>query len=103
MSDPSPRMIHVTLGVRTADLTADEVRLRVLAAVGDQFTIHHASAYDLADVPGSPEVQLVVCPVRGLLKAFVDDEERADALAKKEGAVLASWTADADYRGEVTA
>ena len=98
-----PRTINVTLAVRTTDLTADEVRLRVLAAVGDQFTIHHASAYDLDDIPDSPEVQLVVCPVRGLVGAFVDDEERADALAKKEGAVLASWSTDADYRGEVTA
>lgn len=98
-----PRTINVSLTVQTADLTADEVRLRVLAAVGDQFTIHHVSAYDLDDIEGSPEIQLVVCPVRGLLGAYVEDEARAEEHAQREGATWAGLPASGDHRGEVTA
>ncbi|OLT13035.1 hypothetical protein BJF79_03810 [Actinomadura sp. CNU-125] len=98
-----PRHITVSLTVRTTDLTPDEVRLRILAAVGDQFEINHASAYDLNSIPDEPEIQLVVCPVRGLLGAYVGDEGRADEHAKREGAAWAGFTVGGDYRGEVTA
>lgn len=97
-----PRDIIVSLTVHTADLTPDEVRLRILAAIGDQFDINHVSAYDVDSLPDSPEIQLVVCPVRGLLGAYVGDEGRADEHAKREGATWGGVTAGGDYRGEVT-
>lgn len=98
-----PRHITVSLTVRTANLTPDEVRLRILAAIGDQFDINHVSAYDLDDFDDSPEIQLVVCPVRGLLGTYVDDEGRADEHAKREGAAWAGLSVGGDHRGEVTA
>lgn len=97
------RSISVMFSVETADLTPDEVRLRILAAVGDQFSIPHISAYDVDDLDDDPEVQLVVCPVRGLLGAYVGDEGRAEDHAKREGAVWAAFTVSGDHRGEVTA
>lgn len=99
-----PRTITVMFTVRTADLTPDEVRLRVLAAVGDQMSIPHISAYDVNDISDDEvDIQLVVCPVRGLLGAYVGDADRAEDHAKREGAVWAGFVTSGDYRGEVTA
>lgn len=61
----------------------------------------HVSSPD-DDAPPA-QVAFVICPLRGLLRIYVDDEEAAAAHAKREGAIIVDWTADADYRGEVTA
>lgn len=55
---------------------------------------------DLTD--DEPTVSVVICPVRGLLRAFVDDEDAASDLARREGAVIVVWAADEDHRNEVT-
>jgi hypothetical protein len=95
--------VHVSLSIEDDTLTADEIRLRILATLGDRFTIQHASAVDLDTVDVVGEVLFVVCPARGLLKTFVDDEDHALELAKEQGAVVVRTYADDDFRGEVTA
>jgi hypothetical protein len=101
---PETRCLSVGITLNTA-LDPQDVHLRILAAVSDLsgVQITDSRVIDLDEIDTSPEVQLVVCPVRGLLAAMVDDEGRATDLAKREGAVVINWGADADYRGEVTA
>ena len=95
--------VYLSLLIET-EQAPEDVQLRVLAHLSDQYKIVNASVHAFGgDDDPIPEIQLVVCPVRGLLKAFVNDEEGADALAKTEGAVWVGWSADADHRGEVTA
>lgn len=97
------RDISVHLTIRT-DLAVNDARQRILAALGDQFDIRHVSAFDLDDLDDAddPEVQLVICPARGLLRVYVDDEQRADQHAKAESAVWAGLIIGGDHRGEVT-
>lgn len=80
----------------------EDVQLAVLASLSDRYKIAHLSVASPGDTDETPEVTFVVCPVRGLLRAFVDAHQDAEDMAKREGAVTVEWTADADHRGEVT-
>lgn len=97
----TPR-VYMSLFIET-DQAPEHVQLAVLASLSDKYKIVNNSVqgFDSDDDP-APEITFVICPLRGLLRAFVNDEESADTLAKAEGAVWVSWSADADYRGEVT-
>lgn len=97
----TPR-VYITLLIDT-DQAPEDVQLAVLASLSDRYKIVNASVHGPDDDDPMPEISFVVCPFRGLLKAFVNGEDGAHDLAKREGAALVSWTADADYRGEVTA
>lgn len=94
--------VYVSMLIET-DQAPEDVQLAVLASLSDRYKIVNASVNGSVGDNSAPEIAFVVCPVRGLLKAFVNDEDGAHDLAKREGAALVSWTADADYRGEVTA
>jgi hypothetical protein len=83
------------------DQAPEDLQLALLATLNDRYKIDHLNVNAASD-DSSPLVQFVVCPTRGLLRAFVDDLDAAEDLAKKEGAVLVDWAADSDYRGEVT-
>lgn len=96
-----PARVHISLLIET-DQAPGDVQLSILASLSDRYKILHTSVGAIGD-DDAPTVQFVVCPIRGLLRAFVDNEEAADALAKTEGAVILGWTADTDHRGEVTA
>lgn len=101
MSD-RPR-VHLSMLIE-ADQAPEDVQLAVLASLSDRYKILHAGVVGLGgDDDPMPEITLVICPVRGLLRAYVDDEEVAAEHAKREGAVFVTWVADGDYRGEVTA
>ena len=101
MSEPA--RVYMTLLIET-DQAPEDVQLAVLAALSDRYKIVNTSVNGSDDdTDTTPEIAFVVCPVRGLLKAFVNDQDGAHDLAKREGAALVSWSADADYRGEVTA
>lgn len=93
--------MYVTLLLET-DETPETVHLAVQAAIPERYKIRHAGVHTPADIEGA-EVVFVVCPLRGLLRVFVDDSDTATEFAQREGAVTVEWTADADYRGEVTA
>lgn len=98
----TPR-VHMSMLIET-DQAPGDVQLAVLASLSDRYKIVHNSVQGVGgDDDPMPEISFVVCPVRGLLQAFVNDEDGANDLARREGAALISWTADADYRGEVTA
>lgn len=94
--------VYLSMLIDTDQAPAD-VQLAVLAALSDRYKILNTNVAGPDDGDRMPEVTFVVCPVRGLMRAFVDDDERAADLAKREGAVTVTWTADTDYRGEVTA
>lgn len=79
-------------------------RVYMSLLISDRYKVINNSVQGFGgDDDSMPDVSLVVCPVRGLLRAYVGDEEAADAHAKREGAVMVSWSADTDHRGEVTA
>lgn len=99
MSD-RPR-VYMSMLIET-EQSPEDVQLAVLASLSDRYKIISTNVSGPGDDDLTPEVSFVVCPVRGLLRAFVNDLVGADALANREGAVIVSWTADADYRGEVT-
>lgn len=100
---PETPRVYVSMLIET-DQAPGDVQLAVLASLSDRYKIVHNSVQGFnGDDDPTPEISFVVCPVRGLIRAFVNDEDDANDLAKREGAVLVSWTADADYRGEVTA
>ena len=100
MSDPS--RVYLSMLIET-DQAPEDVQLAVLASLSDRYKIlnTNVSSGD-ADTP-TPEITFVVCPVRGLLKVLVDEPDGAEDLAKREGAVTITWSADTDHRGEVTA
>lgn len=98
-----PQRVYMSMLIET-DQAVEDLQLAVLALLSDRYKILSASvASNGGNDDPIPGVSFVVCPVRGLLRACVDDEEAADAEAKREGAVMVTWSADADYRGEVTA
>lgn len=80
---PEIPRVYVSLMIET-DQAAEDVQLAVLASLSDRHKIVSSSVqgFNGEDDP-TPEVA-------------------ANDLAKHEGAVLVSWAADADYRGEVT-
>jgi len=84
------------------DREPEDVQLAVLARLTDQFRVVH-NTVGVPSEDNVPQITFVVCPVRGLLATYVDDEELAIEYAKREGAVYVSWSADDDFRGEVTA
>lgn len=92
--------VYLSMWIET-DQAPEDVQLAVLAALSDRYKIYNTHVM-IPDDSDTVDVSLVVCPLRGLLKAYVGEPDAADAHAKREGAVVASWTADADYRGEVT-
>lgn len=96
------KAVHVSLLIHTDDDPAT-VQLAVLAALSDQHAIvsTSVSAIGAEDDP-DPYVQAVVCPVRGLLRMFVDEPEAAEAFAREEHAVLIAWLVDEDHRGQST-
>lgn len=96
------RRIYLSMLIET-EQAPEDVQLVALAALSDRYKIVNASVGSVGgDDDRTPDVSFVVCPVRGLLKTFVDNPEGATDLAKREGAVIVEWSADADYRGEVT-
>lgn len=95
----APR-VYLSMLIET-DQAPEDVQLAVLASLSDRYKILNASVGLVGD-DHSPSVSFVVCPVRGLMGTFVDDEDAATDLSKREGGVVVSWTADADHRGEVT-
>jgi hypothetical protein len=98
----TPR-VYMSMLIET-NQAPEDVQLAVLASLSDRYKIVHNSVQGFnGDDDPMPDITFIVCPVRGLLKAFVNDEAGAEEFAKREGAALVSWTADADYRGEVTA
>jgi hypothetical protein len=104
VTDPvtEPNRVYLTVLIETDQAPAD-VQLAALALLNDRYKVVNVNANTIgADDDRSPDVSLVICPVRGLMGAFVDDPDRATDLAKREGAVVIEWSADADYRGEVT-
>lgn len=97
---PEKPRVYVTLLIET-DRAPEDLHLQVLAALSDRHKVLHSGATAVSD-SDDPDVTFVICPVRGLLRAFVDDPDAAAVLAKAEGAVTVEWSADADYRNEVT-
>lgn len=93
--------VYLSMLIET-DQAPEDVQLAVLAALSDRYKIVNTNVTGSNDDDRLPEVTFVVCPVRGLMGAYVDDDERAADLAKREGAVTVAWTADVDHRGEVT-
>jgi len=83
------------------DRNPEDVQLAVLAQLTDQFRVVHNSV-GVPNEDTMPEITFVVCPVRGLLATYVENEEQGIEHAKREGAVYVSWTADGDFRNEVT-
>lgn len=97
------KRVSINLIIAT-DRPPEDVHLAVQAAVSDRWPIEHTSVhcFDLdANEPEEPQVQLVVDPVGGVRGAFVDDPERAEALAKELGSVIVELPVDTDLRGEV--
>jgi hypothetical protein len=95
----SDNTVHVSLLVKT-DKEPAALQLAILAALSDQHTIMSTSVLPLdGDDPPAPLVHAVVCPVRGLLRTFVDEPEAAEAFARDEGAVLMVWdNTEIDHR-----
>lgn len=96
-----PTRVYLSMLIET-DQAPEDVQLAVLAALSDRYKIVNTNVTGSDDSDQMPEVTFVVCPTRGLMGAYVDDDERAADLAKREGAVTVTWTADTDHRGEVT-
>lgn len=96
------KTVYLTMMIETDQAPAD-VQLAVLASVNDRYKVVNASVHSAGgDDDPTPNITFVVCPVRGLLRAYVDNEDGAEAHSKREGAVVVTWSADADHRGEVT-
>lgn len=98
----APTRVYLSMLIET-DQAPGDVQLAVLASLSDRYKILHTNvAATGGDDDPTPDVAFVVCPVRGLVGAYVDDPDGAEGHAKDAGAVIVNWTADADHRGEVT-
>lgn len=91
--------VHLSMVIET-DQAPEDVQLAVLATLSDRYKIASTHVYRPDDTDRTPQVAFVICPLRGLLRVFVDNDEDADLCAREEGAVVVNWSADADYRGE---
>lgn len=99
---PEPPRVYLSMLIET-DQAPEDVQLAVLASLSDRYKIISANVGSVGgDDDDTPGISFVVCPVRGLLRCYVGDEPAAEEHAKREGAVVVTWTADVDYRGEVT-
>ncbi|TDD97608.1 hypothetical protein [Actinomadura rubrisoli] len=101
------RRVNVSLTFAT-DVLPHHALMRVTACLPDEYSVRLEStsvhAFDLAeDDADEPCVQLVVDATAGLLKAYVDNPQRAEEFATHTGAVVDELPITADHRGEATA